>query len=41
MFALGRIPEGDCIFADEVGLGKAIEAGLIVAQILAERRHAS
>ena len=36
MFALGRIPEGGCILADEVGLGKTIEAGLVIAQLLAE-----
>ena len=36
MFALRRIPEGGCILADEVGLGKTIEAGLVMAQLLAE-----
>jgi superfamily II DNA or RNA helicase len=36
VFALKRIPEGGCILADEVGLGKTIEAGLVVAQLLAE-----
>ena len=36
MFALRRIPEGGCILADEVGLGKTIEAGLVVAQVMAE-----
>ena len=36
VFALGRIPEGGCILADEVGLGKTIEAGLVIAQSLAE-----
>ena len=36
MFALKRIPEGGCILADEVGLGKTIEAGLVIAQLLAE-----
>ena len=35
-FALRRIPEGGCILADEVGLGKTIEAGLVMAQLLAE-----
>ena len=35
-FALERIPEGGCILADEVGLGKTIEAGLIIAQLMAE-----
>src|SRR2546427_6565604 len=36
MFALRRIPEGGCILADEVGLGKTIEAGLIISQLMAE-----
>src|SRR4026209_2822964 len=36
MFALQRIPEGGCILADEVGLGKTIEAGLVIALLLAE-----
>ena len=36
MFALQRIPEGGCVLADEVGLGKTIEAGLVIAQLLAE-----
>ena len=36
IFALKRIPEGGCILADEVGLGKTIEAGLVIAQVLAE-----
>jgi SNF2 family DNA or RNA helicase len=36
MFALERIPRGGCILADEVGLGKTIEAGLIISQLLAE-----
>ena len=35
-FALRRISEGGCILADEVGLGKTIEAGLVMAQLLAE-----
>lgn len=39
MFALGRIPEGGCILADEVGLGKTIEAGLILAQLRAEGKR--
>lgn len=39
VFALQRIPEGGCILADEVGLGKTIEAGLVIAQLLAEGRH--
>ncbi len=36
IFALRRIREGGCILADEVGLGKTIEAGLVIAQSLAE-----
>lgn len=36
IFALARIREGGCILADEVGLGKTIEAGLVIAQMLAE-----
>jgi hypothetical protein len=36
IFALQRIPEGGCILADEVGLGKTIEAGLVMAQLRAE-----
>jgi SNF2 family DNA or RNA helicase len=36
IFALSRLPEGGCILADEVGLGKTIEAGLVIAQVLAE-----
>jgi superfamily II DNA or RNA helicase len=36
IFALGRIREGGCILADEVGLGKTIEAGLVIAQLIAE-----
>src|SRR5713226_6133559 len=39
VFALRRIPEGGCILADEVGLGKTIEAGLVIAQLLAEGKH--
>ena len=36
IFALSRIPDGGCILADEVGLGKTIEAGLVIAQLIAE-----
>ncbi len=35
-YALQRIPDGGCILADEVGLGKTIEAGLVIAQLMAE-----
>src|SRR5450759_3877396 len=36
IFALARLREGGCILADEVGLGKTIEAGLVIAQSRAE-----
>ncbi|HEX7838808.1 MAG TPA: SNF2-related protein, partial [Kofleriaceae bacterium] len=36
VFALARLSDGGCILADEVGLGKTIEAGLVIAQLLAE-----
>lgn len=36
IFALARLREGGCILADEVGLGKTIEAGLVIAQLLTE-----
>src|SRR5260221_5886742 len=36
IFALAHVREGGCILADEVGLGKTIEAGLVMAQLLAE-----
>jgi len=36
IFALHRLAEGGCILADEVGLGKTIEAGLVMAQLRAE-----
>src|SRR5215467_9436593 len=39
VFALRRIPFGGCILADEVGLGKTIEAGLVIAQLLAEGKR--
>src|SRR6202790_5053878 len=36
IFALRRLREGGCILADEVGLGKTIEAVLVIAQSRAE-----
>ncbi|WP_437713006.1 SNF2-related protein [Sorangium sp. So ce448] len=36
IFTLARVREGGCILADEVGLGKTIEAGLVIAQLMAE-----
>src|SRR5258708_13047057 len=38
IFALKRIPEGGCILAAEVGLGKTIEAGLGIPPLPAEGR---
>jgi superfamily II DNA or RNA helicase len=35
MFALRRIPEGGAMLCDEVGLGKTIEAGLVITQLRA------
>ena len=35
-FALESLPRGGCMLADEVGLGKTIEAGLVIAQLVAE-----
>jgi superfamily II DNA or RNA helicase len=35
-FALASLPTGGAILADEVGLGKTIEAGLVLAQLAAE-----
>ncbi len=35
-FALASLPTGGAILADEVGLGKTIEAGLVLAQLAAD-----
>jgi superfamily II DNA or RNA helicase len=35
-FALSALPTGGAVLADEVGLGKTIEAGLVLAQLAAE-----
>lgn len=37
-FALESLERGGCVLADEVGLGKTIEAGLVVAQLVSEGR---
>ncbi len=37
-FALEALPRGGGILADEVGLGKTIEAGIVIAQLAAEGR---
>lgn len=39
MFALRRIPEGGAMLCDEVGLGKTIEAGLVLSQLRAEGKN--
>ncbi|HET6922751.1 MAG TPA: SNF2-related protein, partial [Anaeromyxobacteraceae bacterium] len=38
-FALSALPLGGAVLADEVGLGKTIEAGLCMAQLAAEGRE--
>jgi len=38
VFALESLPKGGCVLADEVGLGKTIEAGIVMAQLAAEGR---
>jgi len=35
-FALESLSRGGCMLADEVGLGKTIEAGIVLAQLIAE-----
>ncbi|HTT70564.1 MAG TPA: SNF2-related protein, partial [Anaeromyxobacteraceae bacterium] len=37
-FALSALATGGCVLADEVGLGKTIEAGLVLSQLVAEGR---
>jgi SNF2 family DNA or RNA helicase len=39
VFAMDSLSRGGCMLADEVGLGKTIEAGLLLAQKWAERRR--
>ena len=38
VFALDALDRGGAILADEVGLGKTIEAGIVIAQLLAESK---
>jgi superfamily II DNA or RNA helicase len=38
-FALDALERGGCVLADEVGLGKTIEAGIVMAQLHAEGRR--
>ena len=35
-FALASLPTGGCVLADEVGLGKTVEAGMAIAQLVSE-----
>jgi len=37
-FALQALPTGGAVLADEVGLGKTVEAGLVIAQLASEGR---
>jgi ERCC4-related helicase len=37
-FALDSLPRGGCMLADEVGLGKTIEAGIVIGQLCAENK---
>jgi len=37
-FALSSMSTGGCVLADDVGLGKTVEAGLVLAQLAAEGR---
>ena len=39
MFALDSLSRGGCMLGDEVGLGKTIEAGLVIAQLMAEGKN--
>jgi superfamily II DNA or RNA helicase len=39
VFALAALPTGGAVLADEVGLGKTIEAGLVISQLAAEGRE--
>jgi ERCC4-related helicase len=38
-FALDALSRGGCMLADEVGLGKTIEAGLVIGQLMAEGKN--
>ena len=37
-FGLESLASGGCVFGDEVGLGKTVEAGLVIAQLASEGR---
>jgi len=38
IFALESLASGGCILGDEVGLGKTVEAGMVIAQLVSEGR---
>ena len=39
VFAIDSLSRGGCMLADEVGLGKTIEAGIVIAQLVAEGKQ--
>ena len=39
VFAIDSLSRGGCMLADEVGLGKTIEAGIVIAQLVSEDRQ--
>ncbi len=39
VFAMDSLSRGGCMLADEVGLGKTIEAGIVIAQLVSEGRN--
>ncbi len=39
VFAIDSLTRGGCVLADEVGLGKTIEAGIVIAQLVAEGKN--
>lgn len=39
VFAIDSLSRGGCMLADEVGLGKTIEAGIVIAQLVSEGKN--
>ena len=39
VFAMDSLSRGGCMLADEVGLGKTIEAGIVLAQLASEGKN--
>ena len=39
VFAMDSLSRGGCMLADEVGLGKTIEAGIVIAQLASESKN--